>query len=70
MGEKLHLGDIITTRAQAVALVLEQEAAPGSFVIVKAHCPSLLRVRGFALNIVPQVVPILGREAAPHRLLP
>ena len=36
LGEKLHLGDAITIRAQAVALVLEQEAAPRSFVIVKA----------------------------------
>ena len=69
MGEKLHLGDIITNRAQAVALVLEQEAAPRSFVIVKARYPSLLRERGFGLNIVPHVVPILGREAAPLRLL-
>ena len=69
LGKKLHLGDVITIRAQAVALVLEQEAAPRSFVIVKARCPSLLRERGFDLNIVPHVVPILGREAAPQCFL-
>ena len=50
MGEKLHLGDIIKIRPQAVARILEQEAAPRSFVIVKARCPSLLRERGFDLN--------------------
>ena len=50
LGEKLHLGDIITIRPQAVARILEQEAAPGSFVIEKARCPSLLKERGFDLN--------------------
>ena len=50
LGKKLHLGDVITIRAQAVALVLEQEAAPRPFVIEKARCPSLLRERGFDLN--------------------